>query len=204
MNAQSEIKKGRKYDQVIDGAAAVFMRDGFEGASVDDIARQSGVSKATLYSYFSDKKLLFMAVAQNEICRQTNINLDDEEMTLPPKQVLTDIGQAFTAFLLSPFGLSIMRVVIAESARFPEVGQSFFDNGPKLMEDRMVTYFERAEARGELSVPDKVQAAHQFLELCKANCFLGKLVGFKPEISEDERLYIVDEAVAMFLARYGT
>ena len=43
-----EIKKGRKFDQVLEGAREVFMRDGFEGANVDDIARSAGVSKATL------------------------------------------------------------------------------------------------------------------------------------------------------------
>ena len=46
----AEIKKGRKFDQVLDGAREIFLRDGFEGASVDEIARAAGVSKATLYS----------------------------------------------------------------------------------------------------------------------------------------------------------
>ena len=37
----AQIKKGRKFDQVLEGARVVFMRDGFEGASVDDIAREA-------------------------------------------------------------------------------------------------------------------------------------------------------------------
>ncbi len=48
------VKRGRKFDQVLQGAREIFMSDGFEGASVDDIARAAGVSKATLYSYFPD------------------------------------------------------------------------------------------------------------------------------------------------------
>ena len=64
MTAMSaEIKKGRKFDQVLEGARRIFMRDGFEGASVDDIARSAEVSKATLYSYFPDKRILFSEVA---------------------------------------------------------------------------------------------------------------------------------------------
>ena len=59
------VRTGRKFDQVLAGAREVFMADGFEGASVDDIARAAGVSKATLYSYFPDKKLLFMEVARH-------------------------------------------------------------------------------------------------------------------------------------------
>ena len=52
MNTQAPIlRKGRKVDQVLAGAREIFLRDGFEGASVDDIARASGVSKATLYTF---------------------------------------------------------------------------------------------------------------------------------------------------------
>ena len=64
-----QIRRGRKFDQVLAGAREVFLRDGFEGASVDDIAREAGVSKATLYSYFPDKRLLFQEVARAE-CRR--------------------------------------------------------------------------------------------------------------------------------------
>lgn len=71
MNQPAAIpRKGRKYDQVLQGARDVFMAHGFEGASVDDIARKAGVSKATLYSYFPDKRLLFMEVARHGCARQ--------------------------------------------------------------------------------------------------------------------------------------
>ena len=67
------VRTGRKFDQVIAGARAVFLADGFEGASVDDIAKAAGVSKATLYSYFPDKRLLFLEVARTECSeRATN------------------------------------------------------------------------------------------------------------------------------------
>ena len=66
-----EIRRGRKYDQVLDGARRIFLRDGFDGASVDDIAREAGVSKATLYSYFPDKRLLFTEICNRECRYQT-------------------------------------------------------------------------------------------------------------------------------------
>jgi len=78
----AEIKKGRKFDQVLDGARQIFMRDGFEGASVDDIARAAGVSKATLYSYFPDKRLLFSEVARLECNRQAEAAMN--EIAMPP------------------------------------------------------------------------------------------------------------------------
>jgi TetR/AcrR family transcriptional repressor of mexJK operon len=74
MNAEAQIKKGRKFDQVIEGAA-VFLREGFEGASVDEIARDAGVSKATLYSYFPDKQHLFLAVLRPNARQQSEVEL---------------------------------------------------------------------------------------------------------------------------------
>mgnify|MGYP000323024766 CR=1 FL=1 len=75
------IRRGRKFDQVLAGARDIFLRDGFEGASVDDIARAAGVSKATLYSYFPDKRLLFMEVARAECLRaadEAEAMIDDD------------------------------------------------------------------------------------------------------------------------------
>lgn len=62
------VTRGRKFLQVL-GARTIFLRDGFEGAAVDDIAREAGVSKATLYSYFPDKRVMFMEVFRSELAR---------------------------------------------------------------------------------------------------------------------------------------
>ena len=90
MNIQTETAPtGRKVSQVLDGARTVFLRDGFEGASVDDIARQAGVSKATLYNYFPDKRILFMEVAKAECVRQESAT---DEMT-PAKRYKLSASQ---------------------------------------------------------------------------------------------------------------
>ena len=64
------VTRGRKFLQVLEGARTIFLRDGYEGAAVDDIAREAGVSKATLYSYFPDKRIMFMEVFRNELARE--------------------------------------------------------------------------------------------------------------------------------------
>ena len=90
MNAPGHVvKQGRKWDQVLDGARTVFMRDGFEGASVDDIVREAGVSKATLYSYFPDKRLLFIEVAKLECKSQSNAALAQVDGQGDVREVLT-------------------------------------------------------------------------------------------------------------------
>jgi TetR/AcrR family transcriptional repressor of mexJK operon len=62
MNAEAQIRKGRKFDQVIEGAKAVFLREGSKAPASTRSPATPGVSKATLYSYFPDKQHLFLAV----------------------------------------------------------------------------------------------------------------------------------------------
>ena len=108
------IVKGRKFDQVLEGARTVFLRDGFERASVDDIARESGVSKATLYAYFPDKKLLFLEIASAECRRQADEALSLMDLSQPIAHTLRLAAEKITAFLQSEFGQRIYRIAVAE------------------------------------------------------------------------------------------
>ncbi|MEO1680796.1 MAG: TetR/AcrR family transcriptional regulator [Pseudomonadota bacterium] len=197
-------KRGRKYDQVIAGARQVFLRAGFEGAGVDEIARTAGVSKATLYSYFADKRLLFLEVALLECQRQTDEAVVDLDMGRPPREVLTFAADRMMNFLLSPFGRAVFKTIVAETDRFPEIGEAFWKTGPLRGRMILMEYFTRAEARGELEIPDKRLAADQFSELCKADLWPRMMFGIKRDFTEDDRLRVVNGAVDMFMARYGT
>ncbi|AJE45247.1 TetR/AcrR family transcriptional regulator [Celeribacter indicus] len=199
----TDIRKGRKFDQVIDGARAVFMRDGYDGASVDDIAREAGVSKATLYSYFPDKRVLFLEIAARETRRQADAFKDRVDESQPPDLYLRSAGRKILDFLLSDLGQAMFRIAVAESARFPEVGRRFYENGPGLVKDRLSQYFACCIARGELAIDDIELAAEQFAELCKARAFPICTFQSRCELDEDERRKIIDGAVEMFLARYG-
>jgi AcrR family transcriptional regulator len=196
------VRKGRKFDQVLAGARTVFMADGFEGASVDEIARVAAVSKATLYSYFPDKRHLFMEVANAECARQSQEALDNIDMSAPPQDVLTQAGMHFLRFLTSTFGVQIFRICVAESDRFPEIGRRFYSSGPAVMRVEMALYFEQAEARGELQIDDYVLAADQFGELCKADLWPRLIFGMIKSATDVERKRVVDGAVKTFLARY--
>lgn len=200
---RSAPKRGRKYDQVLAGARQCFLEAGFEGVGVDAIAKAAGVSKATLYSYFPDKRILFMEVAVQECHRQTEDALDSLDMSRPPREVLSFAARRMMNFLLSPFGRGVFRIVVAETDRFPEIGSEFWKMGPERGRAILTDYFAQAEARGELLVPDKRLAADQFSELCKADLFHRLIFGLKQEFSEEERARVADGAVEMFMARYG-
>lgn len=198
------IKKGRKFDQVVAGARTVFLRDGFEGASVDDIAREAGVSKATLYSYFPDKRVLFLEIAAQETRRQADAFEGQMNETLPPEELLPVIGRRILDFILSDFGQSVFRIAVAESERFPEIGLKYYESGPALVKERLSHYLSCCIERGELAIDDIDMAAEQFAELCKARAF--PMLTFLPNVTLDEaeRETIINSAVRVFLAAYST
>lgn len=197
------IRKGRKFAQVLDGAREVFLRDGFDGASVDDIARAAGVSKATLYSYFPDKRLLFMEVFRLECDRQTLAALDEIDFTAPVAEVLRQAGAHMIASFLSEFNQAVFRVCVAESDRFPDLGEAFYRSGPRRLHDELVAYLTRVRDRGDLAVADPALAADQFIELCKADLYLRHLLRVTDSFTPDEITRVIDGAVATFMARYG-
>lgn len=196
------IRRGRKFDQVLAGARDIFLRDGFEGASVDDIARAAGVSKATLYSYFPDKRLLFLEVAKAE-CRRA---ADEAEALIdedaPVAQVLRLAGERIVGFAQSDFGQRMFRMCVAESDRFPALGAAFYESGPELVRARLVRFLDKAAARGEVRIDDLDLAADQFAQLCKANLHDRAIFGIGPAAPRDVTR-VVEGAVAMFMARYG-
>jgi len=197
------IRTGRKFDQVLEGARQVFMADGFEGASVDEIARVAKVSKATLYSYFPDKRHLFMEVATTECQRQARDALDAIDMCGNPQEVLKATGLHFLRFITSQFGQQIFRICVAEADRFPELGRQFYNSGPAVMRAEMAAYFEQAEARGELRIDDRILAVDQFGELCKADIWPRLIFGVTKTVSDAEIERVVEGAVKTFMARYG-
>ena len=197
------VKKGRKFDQVLDAACQIFLTDGFDRANMDDIAARAGVSKATVYSYFPDKRLLFIEAAKTEINRRAM----DAETAIPEGTpvalVLEFTARILSEFALSEFGKNLFRICISNVEEFPELGQMFFESGPEMALNRLADYFRDATEQGELNVDDPRFAAAQFVELCKADIFVRTMLGVPPEITKDQVDKVVKGAVEMFLARYG-
>ncbi|WP_306044389.1 TetR/AcrR family transcriptional regulator [Nioella sp. MMSF_3534] len=202
MNISVPLKKGRKFDQVIAGAREVFLREGFEGASVDQIARDAGVSKATLYSYFPDKQALFMAVLTSQCQMQSEQAMGIEILQRPVPEALYSIARSFLNFLMSDFSIQVFRVCVAESNRFPELGRAFYDSGPKQVLDQIASYLGSEKVAQELKIDDPYMAADQFLQLCRADMLLRRILNVETDDSPDKMDRIARETVATFLARY--
>lgn len=198
-----EVRRGRKFAQVLDGARKVFLRDGFERANMDDIAREAGVSKATLYSYVPDKRLLFVEVLRSECLRRADQAIEMIDLTQPPRVVLAAGARHILSYILSDFGQRMHRIMMAESERFPDLGQQYYEAGPELARARIGDYLRAACARGELAIEDVDLAADQFAALCHAWVHDRVFCCVQRSFSEAEIARVADGAVETFLARYG-
>lgn len=204
MNQQTSIlRTGRKFDQVLEGARDVFLADGFERASVDKIARAAGVSKATLYSYFPDKRVLFMEVVRSACVEQVDCSLDLAPGCSGPRDVLRLAAERVHGVLLRGFSLQLFRIFVAEAEQFPELGPIFYENGPMELHEQVRDYLLVAVERGELVIGDTDLAAAQFIELCKADIFMRFLFNIDTEFSAAERERVITGAIETFMARYG-
>src|ERR1700685_3805283 len=120
---------GAKRRQVMEGARTVFLSQGFDGASMNDIARAAGVSKGTLYVYFQSKEQLFEALIREERKQQA------ERLVFPgdpgdARQLLGEFGRRLIEIMTRPETVAHLRVVIAATGKFPRLGQAFYEAGP--------------------------------------------------------------------------
>ena len=94
-------------------------------------------------------------------------------------------------------------IIAALGDRFPELGQSYFDSGPKRGHEELCQYFKEAADCGALVIEDFDMAADQFAELCKSGLFVRAAFGVQSEFSDAEIERVAEEAAKTFIARYG-
>lgn len=188
-----------KQDAIVEAAAEVFLEQGFGSASMDEIARRAGVSKATVYSHFDSKPALFGAIVQQR-CQRTMSAMLAEMSDKPVAETLTAVGRQFLDVLMMPGSLPLYRVVLAEAPRFPELGRIFYEAGPDRCAIALAQYLADLHERGILDVPEARWAAEQFLGAVLGQIHVRTLLmvaGDPP--GPDERTRYVAAAVSTFL-----
>jgi AcrR family transcriptional regulator len=190
-----------KRRQILDGARRVFMDLGFDGASMGEIARASGVSKGTLYVYFADKNRLFEAIVEQEMLDQQKIAFNfDPDRDVPTN--LRGFGRAYIELLCRPGGGSAIRTVMAIAERMPEVGRRYYEQVLKKTIGHFAGYLDMHVQAKELAIPDCELAASQFMLMCQASLFLPFIFQASPPPSAERIVEVVESATRVFLAAY--
>src|ERR1700689_3515365 len=143
-----------KRRQIIAGARAVFLAQGFDAASMNDIARAASVSKGTLYVYFENKEQLFQAIVQEEcmVHAEGAFKLDPSDHDV--EGTLLRLGAAYVEFLCRPEKASALRTVVAIADRMPEIGKVFYETGPALGIAKLAAYLRAQTEAGTLIIDE--------------------------------------------------
>ncbi len=193
-----------KRRQIVDGARKIFLANGFDGASMNDIAREAGVSKGTLYVYFSNKERLFAAIVGEECFSYLETVFDFDPESTDIETVLTRIGTAVATLLTNPNKISAMRAVIGIVEHMPEMGEQFFKRGPCRPRDRLATYLDHCVKTALLDIADTTLAATQFLEMVKGPLVTPLLFNAVKEAPDDKTVKAtISSAIRVFLRGYA-
>lgn len=197
----------RKRKAIVEAAATTFLQKGYLGTSMDEIATLAGVSKQTVYKHFDDKEHLFSEVVTstvNEASDPVNAEVLELRDTGDLPADLRDLARRQLALVMQPKLMQLRRLVIAESSRFPELGRTFYDQGPGRTIATLAATFERLAARGLLALHDADLAAAQFNWLVmSAPLNEAMLLGRDHALSGSELERLADDGVRTFLAAYG-
>jgi AcrR family transcriptional regulator len=191
-----------KRRQFVEGARAIFLANGFDAASMMDIANKAGVSKGTLYVYFKNKEELFAEIVKLECVNHAEGTFDLDSADHDVNKVLTRIGTNYLNFLCTLEKAATLRIVIAIADRKPEIGKVFYETGPLQGVSKLEAYLKAQVKAGVVAVDDCHLAAAQFLGLCQATLFKPVLFNFAPMPSQAQIRKVVDRAVRVFAAAY--
>jgi AcrR family transcriptional regulator len=190
-----------KREQILAGAQSVFLRDGFAAASTDAIAAEARVSKRTLYSYYPGKEELFADVLRRLTIEnpQTQLLAGVEE-TEPGdlgelRGVLVGLATRVVSTMMDPDYLALLRTIIADTHRFPQLGEIYRSTVPERGFRVFLGLMERVRERGIVDIPDAEAATRLFFGPIVTYALLDGLFkpGERPQPPAPEKIeHIVD------------
>jgi len=185
-----EASKIERRAAIVEIAKRSFLESGYAGTSMSAIAAELGGSKGTLWSYFASKEDLFAAVL-DEATIAFRRQLDDVLRTKGTlAETLLGFCRSFIEKITSVDGLSLHRLVVAESGRFPEVGKIFSSRGPEPVRQLLMDYFADQMAEGHLREDDPHHVAAVLVSLCMGHLYQRTIWEGTPVTTQE----IADEA----------
>jgi TetR/AcrR family transcriptional repressor of mexJK operon len=182
---------------ILDNATSAFLADGYATTTIEALARTCGVAKRTIYARWSGKRALFRAVLERLMTKWMSdsggwTEADSLESTL---DVVSD---RILTIALTPEAIALHRLLIAESARFPELPLMMYQAGAAEGTTRIAALLDRAIAQGTLPPRDTAFAAEQFLHLVLVGP-QRRALGLGVALDERQTAVWRKTAVALFL-----
>jgi TetR/AcrR family transcriptional regulator, mexJK operon transcriptional repressor len=184
-------------ERILGAAEELFLKQGYEATTVEEIASHIGATKRTIYVRFDDKPGLFRAVVARVLhARRPQLNTIGSDRTLEER--LADIGTAVLRYILDPVVVSVTRVVAAEAYRFPELSQMIEEQAAQGLIPALEQMLREEVDLGRIELLDITLAARLLLSLLTGQPEKNTLRGARPFGHTDRQRWIAG-AVSLFL-----
>ncbi len=189
----------KKRQAILVASSATFLEYGYDVASMDKIAAVADVSKRTVYSHFKSKEDLF-AETMLMMCTSKSVQIEmNVDLTAPIDQVLIKIGNIFLDMVFNPESSAMLRILVGQSDKFPELGKVFLDNGPDVLTEMLGIYLREQSDRNIIAISDPEDTAGSFFASLFGVHFITLLATGKKPPSQAKRKKMVASAVDRFL-----
>jgi TetR/AcrR family transcriptional repressor of mexJK operon len=205
--SQEAPRSARKRSAILEAGTALFLRKGYLGTTMDEIAAHARVSKQTVYKHFADKESLFSAIVTAAV-DEAGDRVHEDAAALGDSDDLAADLRAFArgqlGRVMQPRLMQLRRLVIGEATRFPELGRVYFERGAGRSMAALAAAFARLNARGLLHADDpQIAAAHFNWLVMAAPVNRAMLLGDEAIPGRDELDRITEAGVRVFLTAYG-
>lgn len=206
-DAEGDGRSARKRRAILDAATEVFLKGGYLGTNMDEIAALSAVSKQTVYKHFASKEALFIEIVGGMTTGAGDIVHNDVEQLGKDEDLadyLIEYALRQLTVVLTPHIMQLRRLVIGEVTRFPDLARVLYERGPARAMKMLAAVFEGLAARGLLQFDDPGIAAEHFNWLImSAPLNQAMLLGDDAIPSAKELRRNAEAGVRVFLAAYG-
>ncbi|MDP4147650.1 MAG: TetR/AcrR family transcriptional regulator [Bacillota bacterium] len=188
----------KKKSEILKTALSVFRVNGYSATSMDQIASKCGFTKAVLYQYFKSKEELFSAIFQETSLIGDLDNLAIEYTNENLEEVLVKVGYTFMKMFEDEDRLNLTRIVIAESLRFPQLGESMYNCGINEVAEKFSKYLRILSEKGIIQCVNPKLTARSYFGLLYSFIITGKIMSsMDKEFSVDE---IIEYASQLFMS----
>ncbi len=204
---EDEGRSARKRQAILAAARTLFLRKGYAGTSMDEVAALAAVSKQTVYKNFADKERLFTDIIVGDISEaeaQSQAIIDALPGSEDVENDLRAIARELVTTVMQPHLVRMRRVIIGEADRFPDLARAWYERGPERGYQTMADRFRALAQRGRLRVDDPLLAAQHFHWLVLSVLLNQAMFGGDEEFPTSELEHYADEGVRVFLAAYGS
>lgn len=166
---QENERTRQKRGQILDAAQRLFLSHGYARASTENVRKEAGVSKETLYRYYRTKEELFADVLRRLTLEHLHRPFRADEKLTPNadakqlQKIVRRLAAEIVETMMQPDYLALLRIVIAESARFPHLGELFRKTVPEQGIASIVRFIGRLEEKGLAAEIDAEAAARMLL-----------------------------------------